>query len=647
MTRKQPLAAAFEAFTALFVLFLLHRLLSFGLLAGKLHLGSVAGGKALLVGLMSDVWIACLGSILVLGLSAALAKLPRLERGLRLLLLLAFGVAAAGHQAYVEFYHFQIIPFHLRYLTDRSFLAANSASMLTARPLALLAAYVLGLTALLIANFFRETRRRALAWSFTGLTVLGLLCHNRAIHYRVQWFIPANLQSNAIERLYREYQIARLPPPLVDRDVRELAALLDEPAIPGAAAAVTSARLYTVLTRPVRADAAVRPVAAALRQAFAEDVHAKFRPIIMTILLESLRPSETGYFAPSQGQSLTPTLDQLAAHGIVFMHAYSTGSVTRGAQEAVLCGYRGSRDTSLMRGNAIVNIPCLPDMIRGSHQGETFWYHGGDPRFDGQLDFWTGHGITHFLSLPDFAPGTPRSGWGVGDRSFFQTATARLVELHARSHADYLYGLGLTVTNHIPWDLPSDAVNHAPPRAGRHPSYLTTFYSDAALGSFIQALKAAGLWPHMLLMIASDHGNTVPPLVNLYGNSPMASHLRECHVNMLLTGGLTERALKATQSPPLRIDDVVSQAGLATLAAYVMNLDGARFMGDNPLGTHPKLPVLSDLEEDLFDPVAGQAYSRREIVGGDVESLPTTKRRDLLYYRAFLQFINSASKGNQ
>src|SRR5690606_31647020 len=115
------------------------------------------------------------------------------------LVLATFGLCA--HQGYVEFFKFQLEPFHLRYVTDWQFVTSNSGSFWELSNFLLL-----GISALTIwALFFNSTWPSGLkfaAWSFGGVVALSLFAHNRNIRYRVQWFIPENLQTNVLETLY-------------------------------------------------------------------------------------------------------------------------------------------------------------------------------------------------------------------------------------------------------------------------------------------------------------------------------------------------------------------------------------------------------------------------------------------------------------
>lgn len=110
-------------------------------------------------------------------------------------------------------------------------------------------------------------------------------------------------------------------------------------------------------------------------------------------------------------------------------------------------------------------------------------------------------------------------------------------------------------------------------------------------------------------MIASDHGTLLPPRASLYDSAIEKAELSS-HIDFVLAGGLVERALAATSSTRLTVDHAVSQADIAPLFAWLLDVDGIAFMADNPLTTHRRLPVLADLGDDHV-PETQRLFSRR------------------------------------
>lgn len=633
---------ALASFVGLAVCFLVHRLLAFRYLAIDHELGTVEVLGAFAVGAMSDLWVAALGSTLVL-LVGSLGKLARVKHSPAfafVFVMVGFGALTAGHQAYVEFFHAPIALFHLRYLLDDTFLVANGASLFGPMSISLLILAVAMTVTLGRTSLLYGPSRVKLGMGWLAMMVLMLLLHNRNLHYRVQWFIPDKLQVNPLERLYLEAARAKLPRRLTEEDLRELEGGHDGTAI-GDDQTEHFHRLWRLSTTPPPSDTDMHPVAVSMKKGFASRLREGRKPLLLIVLMESLRPSETGLFSHSR-PSLTPHLDAFATDGIAFFNAFSTGVVTRGAQEAAFCGYLGSRDTSLMRGSVPFSLPCLSAHLQKSEQrGEYLWLHGGEGRFDSQLDFWRRQGVGQTLDVSDFPDDAPRTGWGVGDLTFLRESFARIARLHEETKADYLLGMLLTVSNHIPWQLPGDADGLARFPSYDHPSYLTTQYADLAFGELVARLKTSGLWRDTVIIVGSDHGNTVPAYLSLYRESPrIETSLLKAHVNLAVGGGIVDEALRDQHLERLTITQTTSQAGIASFLAYLIGIDGTRFMADALFSSSPKLPVLADVEDGIFNATTKRLYAYDDVLRGDLHGYSPDDRRAALHYRAFLTLIS-------
>ncbi len=615
------------------VLFVLHRALTFSVLNADVLTGT-RQGSGFLVGVLSDIWIAGLLALLSAGWHRLLWQktTASFAKKMRWILFSVVTFLLASHQSYVEFFGFTMMAFHLRYLYDSAFILANGRSLF-AWPLAVYFG-VLTLVLALQNGWNPKPRKRFASAIFAAVILTIIVMHNRNIHWRVQWFIPENLQMNLVEKLYTQLKKDKAIEPVSAAERERLLTLLRLP---------QSAVDFPGLMREAKENPAgsLHPIHGQLKEEWDNSLASGRKPIVAVVLLESLRPAETGYFAPGT-PSLTPALDQLAAKSIVFTNAYSTGSVTRGGQEAVFCGHISSRDTSLMRYDAVAPIRCLSDHLREplpqGGKAEVFWYHGGNGLFDNQLSFWRKHGIEQILTQDQFPKDAPQTSWGVGDVTFLQRSAAELKKRRETSNAAALVGMLLTVTNHIPWDLPADTVPWALPLDARHLSYRTTAYTDHALRLFIDRLKADGLWDDTLLILASDHGNQVPAYQDIYPDRPTAVARLQSHINVIVSGGLTDKALKELKLSSLKRDQLVSQVDISQFLADLLGLQNFSSMGENPFHEERRLPVLSRLEQHLFDPAS---QSLLDPSAWQSRPSDTDSERNILFYRSYIDYIST------
>jgi len=288
-----------NVFSVVFIAFAVHRFLTFKFLSEAVIPESPM--RAFLVGSLSDLWVGFLLALVISPVSFAARKIGKyVGDTTQTSFVLVFTGILSLHQGYVEFFKFQIEPFHLSYLTDLQFIDSNAASFITTNNLILSGIVV-------VASFlmyFRKDRfgARKRSWTAIGfLAVIALIAHNRNIHYRVQWFIPENLQTNVFESLYLRFK--KLGP--LERLQLEDFLVAKKLYNNGSTAHVEDRYKSTIYSYSLLKNRVTHPVSASLKQTFQQQVDSGLKPIIIIVLLESLRPAETGLFAPDQ-KSLTP-----------------------------------------------------------------------------------------------------------------------------------------------------------------------------------------------------------------------------------------------------------------------------------------------------------------------------------------------------
>ena len=130
-----PWQVATRLLAGLFLVFLAHRGLTF---TGLDQPPTATPAAALLTGSLSDLWIAALLATLYLLTRLLLLPLRLLPGRIGSGQTAARGAAwfwfavpvllTALHQSYVDYFGFQVIPFHLLYFADPDFIGANFSS---------------------------------------------------------------------------------------------------------------------------------------------------------------------------------------------------------------------------------------------------------------------------------------------------------------------------------------------------------------------------------------------------------------------------------------------------------------------------------------------------------------------------------------
>lgn len=624
-----------QSFWVILALFITHRFLSFPFLNDALDDSFLWKAKAFTVGLSSDIWVSFVLYIIILiltSLEAFLKKSLGLTKNLytgNIFQILTL-VALFFHQSYVEFFRISIIPFHLNYIFDPEFISGQGMtvgirSILTA---------LLGLSFIYISKKYRAKSN----FIIVGLIALcSIFAHNRNLVLKGSWTIPDQLQNNVLEKLYYNFNLQKLPPKLSKANIEELASLLKK------TKNLTSSKqtfqnLQNILFTQSPQDKQMKPVATELKNQVRQQIKEQKKPLILVVLMESLRGVDVDPY--SQKKSITPVFDTLAHKGIYYENMWSTGTVTRGGQEAVWCGYPGSISTSTMRNHPEIKTSCLPKKLSKT---ESFWFHGGDAHFDNQLSYWKKQNVNHIMFDQNFPPETPKTGWGVGDADMFMKSAQETLKLHEQSKKEALLGFILTVTNHIPWDLPKNAPKHFLSKLGKvkHDSYVTTEFSDYGLGLYVNYLKKNNLWDNTVLIVVGDHGNTIPN----YQNIQVSDSIKRSKIAMTLSGGITEKVIQNYPNEKVQ-KRYTSQSEIAPFLSYLLDTKPHYFLSESLLQKEKHIPIISELEDSIYLPSLNKTILNKDFLTLPLNSLTSTEEREsVLYYRSILHLINYWSLG--
>ena len=196
----------------------------------------------------------------------------------------------------------------------------------------------------------------------------------------------------------------------------------------------------------------------------------------------------------------------------------------------------------------------------------------------------------------------------------------------------------LSVTNHIPWDLPRDAPESLKSLAAIHPSHKTTAYFDFALGEFVAALKAKNVWRDTLLIISGDHGNFEPPRNTSYA-ATLADRFEmlASHINLVVSGGVAEE-IKSEYDISGEIDQPVSQTQIAPFLAAVSSYETKDFL-DVPLFNESPWPIASDLNQYLYLPASHLKIPKEDVLAGNLDHPAPEALLAVTRYRGFLQLL--------
>jgi len=228
-------------------------------------------------------------------------------------------------------------------------------------------------------------------------------------------------------------------------------------------------------------------------------------PNVVLILLESVRAFESGAYGATP--SFTPQFDKLAREGFLFSNFYANASQTARAEFTILNSYLPN-----YIGGAVysrfpeLSIVSLPTILKNNGY-QTSWISSFTPKFGNKEQYLSRHGIGSFHhSIPG---GFKKIGWGPSDQDLFRYAFDVLSGKKEPFFAEIM-----TLSNHHPfdWDYPT---NDRVPRVKGNKLYRSytkgIYYTDHALGQFIERARRTDWGKNTLFVITGDHGVWIYP----------------------------------------------------------------------------------------------------------------------------------------
>lgn len=204
------------------------------------------------------------------------------------------------------------------------------------------------------------------------------------------------------------------------------------------------------------------------------------------------------------GKEITPTMNRMMKHSLSFPHFYAQ----------TIAG--NSSDAEFLTQTAL--YPLKSGSVFFRYPSNTYHSIGNSLKEDGystlgvhadEKTFWNRHLMYPSLGFEDYKtieqfPQKELVGMGVGDKEMFTETAGTLKE-----QPSPFYSLIVTLTNHMPYDLPAEKKSLSLPEEVNGTlleDYLQTVrYTDEALGLFLKELESDGLLEDSIIVLYGDH----------------------------------------------------------------------------------------------------------------------------------------------
>lgn len=272
-------------------------------------------------------------------------------------------------------------------------------------------------------------------------------------------------------------------------------------------------------------------------------------PNILVVILESFGNFLVGSLGGDT--ATTPNLNRLSEEGLLFTRFYASGNRTDKALPAILSGYPAQPAVSIIKEpRKTQSMSSLVKILNENGYVSSFWY-GGDINFANINSYLINSGFSQIINKEDFSPEFYNSKWGVHDHVLFNTLRDSMAVME-----EPFFRVVLTLSSHEPFDVPMEPVFEGRDELSRFRN--SVYYTDRALGNFIDWAKTTEWWKKTLVILVADHCRLSYPEDLVYSENVF-------RIPMLWLGG-------AFQNPGTRVDRIGSQVDIPLVLANQMGL---------------------------------------------------------------------------
>ena len=254
---------------------------------------------------------------------------------------------------------------------------------------------------------------------------------------------------------------------------------------------------------------------------------------VIMVSVESLSAGFMKLFGNTQ--NITPFLDSLTRHSLVFTNLYATGTRTVRGLEALSLAVPPTPGQSIVRRPKNEGLFSLGEVFREKgYQSE--YIYGGYGYFDNMNYFFASNSykVVDRTALED-SQIHYENIWGVADEDLFALA---LQQIDQKTPQQPFFTHIMTTSNHRPFTYPKGRID-IPPHTGRNGAVK---YTDFAIGRFMKEASKKDWFKNTIFVIVADHcaasaGKTELP-VDKY-HIPMMiyspGHIQPAIVNRLMS----------------------------------------------------------------------------------------------------------------
>ncbi|TJY59349.1 hypothetical protein E4T66_13200 [Sinimarinibacterium sp. CAU 1509] len=292
----------------------------------------------------------------------------------------------------------------------------------------------------------------------------------------------------------------------------------------------------------------VSPTPPSLERRFPGNAQGLGKRNVVVIAEESFGAEFVGVLGNERG--LTPEFDALSKQGLLFTHAYATGTRTVRGLEAISASFPPIPSESIVKRPGNEGIVTWGEVMSGLGYHASFLY-GGYGTFDNMNAYFGGNGfaLSDRRDIPD-----PKFAniWGVSDEDLF----AHAIDYYDARAAEGkpFFSIVMSTSNHKPYTFPEGIPGIKSSGGGRAAGVK---YADYAIGQFFKQAQQHEWFSNTVFVVVADHGARV------YGAADIPLHSYEIPLLIYAPGLIA----------PQQNDGLVSQIDIAPTVMGLLGLE--------------------------------------------------------------------------
>lgn len=253
-----------------------------------------------------------------------------------------------------------------------------------------------------------------------------------------------------------------------------------------------------------------------------------------------------GKSLPAGRQGFSPNFDRIADSGMLFTHFRANGPRTQNGIFSAVAGYPSILGINLQRRKGATEFQTLGNILLTKGY-ETKFIHNGHADYDDMDQFMKQGGFQTIFDVNNYTKWRMKNEWGVSDEDLYEKSYDMIW-----NKSKPVLSVLLTMSNHDPHELPEEFKKLHPEVKTMDRNQATFYYSDVALGNFLDKCAKHPQYKNTLFLIFGDHGEAYDPA----DNECKIFHVPCLILNSKQGTGITDRVASQCDVPSTVLADL-------------------------------------------------------------------------------------------